>query len=116
MAEQEQLSYPYSKIREYAGLWDSSWGPEQNAEYNRRSAQDDQEMELIKNLLTEEDAARMACIARDCLGTGDLQRGIQAIALAVAVDSGRAEWRQLLDRYMDHVERDEATLLPCRAF
>jgi tetratricopeptide (TPR) repeat protein len=54
----------------------------------------------------------MAGVARTCLARGDLQRGIQAIALAVAVDPGRSNWRRTLDQYMDAVERDEETLLP----
>jgi tetratricopeptide (TPR) repeat protein len=67
---------------------------------------------LVKSLLTPEHAERMAEVARTCLARGDFRRGIQAIALAVAVDPGRPDWRRTLDRYMDEVARDEAALLP----
>lgn len=81
-------------------------------EYLRRHKEVKRTDQFVASLLTPENAERMAELARTCLARGDLQRGIQAIALAVAVDPGRPDWRQTLDQYMDEVARDESALLP----
>jgi tetratricopeptide (TPR) repeat protein len=82
------------------------------SEYLRRRKEVKRTDQFVQSLLTPENAERMTEVARTCLARGDMVRGIQAIALAVAVDPGRPDWRQTLDQYMDEVVRDQSTLLP----
>ncbi len=88
-------------------------GPDADlTELSRLREQEQRVERLAQSLMTPEHAERMAQLARTCLAEGDLQRGIQAIALAVAVDPGRPDWRQTLDHYLEEVEHDEERLLP----
>lgn len=108
-------SFPFASIRLQGGPPPLGGSQEEYLERARRRGEERQTERLIQSMLTPQHAERMAEIARTCLAQGDLQRGIQAIALAVAVDPGRPEWRHLLDQYMDVADREEDTLLPHRA-
>jgi tetratricopeptide (TPR) repeat protein len=105
-------SFPFASIPLQAGRIPIGSSKSDRLEYLRRCQEVKRTDRLVQSLLTPEQAERMAEVARTCLARGDLQRGIQAIALAVAVDPGRADWRQTLDHYMDAVVRDEGALLP----
>jgi tetratricopeptide (TPR) repeat protein len=105
-------SFPFASIRLQEGLPPLGGSKSDLIEYSRRRKEVKRTDQLVQSLLTPEHAERMAEVARTCLARGNLQRGIQAIALAVAVDPGRPDWRHTLDQYMDEVARDEGTLLP----
>lgn len=57
----------------------------------------------IEQQLTPQKAEAMAEIAAACLETGDLHKGLKAIALAVAVDSARPDWKAILDEYIGRI-------------
>ncbi len=64
----------------------------------------DQEQEAEREILsrlTRNEGPAMAKLARRCLKEKMLERGIQAIAFAVAVCPGRREWIKLLQEYLD---------------
>ncbi|OAI54621.1 hypothetical protein AYO44_14655 [Planctomycetaceae bacterium SCGC AG-212-F19] len=105
-------SFPFAIIQLQEGPTPLGVSKEAFLEHSQRRAEVKRIDRLVQSLLTPEHAERMANVARACLTQRDLQRGIQAIALAVAVDLSRSDWRMLLDRYMDEVARDEARLLP----
>jgi tetratricopeptide (TPR) repeat protein len=105
-------SFPFASIPLQEGAPSFEGSKSDLSEYSRRRQERKRADRLVQSLLTPEHAERMAEVARTCLAQGDLQRGIQAIALAVAVDPSRTDWRQTLDQYMDEVARDEGALLP----
>jgi tetratricopeptide (TPR) repeat protein len=105
-------SFPFASIRLQEGSIPLGGSKSDFLEYSRRRQEGKRTDRLVQSLLTPEHAERMAEVARTCLARGDLQRGIQAIALAVAVDPSRPDWRLTLDQYMDEVARDEGVLLP----
>lgn len=108
--------FPYPTIRTHAPSAKPGEAGFDHQTYQQRKQEEARDQQAIKGMLTAPNAEVMANLARECLGSGDLQRGMQAIALAVAVDSGQPDWRELLDQYMEHVERDEKSLLPFNAF
>jgi tetratricopeptide (TPR) repeat protein len=105
-------SFPFASIPLQAGPMPLGGSQSDLLDHSPRRGEVIRTDRLVQSLLTPEHAERMADLARTCLAQGDFQRGIQAIALAVAVDPGRPEWRLTLDQYMDEAERDEDALLP----
>jgi tetratricopeptide (TPR) repeat protein len=105
-------SFPFASIPLQEGNPPLGGSKSDFLEWYRRDEEVKRADRLVQSLLTPEHAERMAEVARTCLARGDLQRGVQAIALAVAVDPGRPDWRHTLDQYMDEIARDEGALLP----
>jgi tetratricopeptide (TPR) repeat protein len=105
-------NFPFATIPLQEGSTPLGGSKSDFVEYSQRRKERKCADRQVQSLLTPDYAERMAEVARTCLAHRDLQRGIQAIALAVAVDPSRPDWRKTLDEYMDEVVRDEDTLLP----
>lgn len=110
-------SFPYPRVRQHVGhLVLPNPDPTAHLRHREQEKQDRAEGEAIREMVTPEQGAAMADLAGKCLQAGELQRGIQAIALAVAVEPGNPVWRKLLESYLERVEGGESALVPERAF